>query len=224
MKAKPEKKNANTKADADGLRVPALVMAGGRGKRIGMPVEKPLLPLLGKPLIDWVTDAAKSAGRISEVYVVTSGNTAETEKHCVERGLRVVRTDAKGYHDDLKQAIAKTGIDSSVLTVSSDVPALTGRFLDRVVLMYEKNGVDALTVLVPVEKRKKMGLSVSSVYPFGGADYCVSGINVINGKKSADEKLSERAFITEEIEAVLNVNTLNDLEIATKVLTQRKNR
>ena len=43
-------------ADAD-MKVPALIMAGGKGKRMGLPTEKPLLPFLGKPLIDWVVEA-----------------------------------------------------------------------------------------------------------------------------------------------------------------------
>ena len=33
------------------MKVPALIMAGGKGKRMGLPVEKPLLPFLGKPLL-----------------------------------------------------------------------------------------------------------------------------------------------------------------------------
>ena len=54
------------------MKVPALIMAGGKGKRIGLPVEKPLLPFLGKPLIDWVAEAVASAQKVSEFYVVTS--------------------------------------------------------------------------------------------------------------------------------------------------------
>jgi adenosylcobinamide-phosphate guanylyltransferase len=62
------------------MKVPALIMAGGKGKRMRLPVEKPLLPFLGKPLIDWVVEAVESAEKVSEFYVVTSGNTPETEK------------------------------------------------------------------------------------------------------------------------------------------------
>ncbi len=204
------------------LKIPALIMAGGMGKRIGLSIEKPLLPLLGKPMIEWVVDAVKSAKKVSEFYVVTSQNTAETERKCLVNGLRVVRTDAKGYHDDLKQALAKTRIQGPVFTVSSDVPALTGGFLDKVFLEFEKNMVDALTVLVPVEKRLALGLSTSSTYPFEGALYCVSGVNIINASKISEEKLDERPIITEETEAVLNVNTLQDLEIAEKILRQLK--
>ena len=63
-----------------------------------------------------------------------------------------------------------------------------------------------------------MGLSVSSTYPFEGVFYCVCGVNVINGAKISEEKLNEQAFITTDLEAVLNINTLNDLEIAQKIM------
>ena len=54
------------------MKVPALIMAGGKGSRMGLPTEKPLLPFLGKPLIDWVAEAVLSAEKVSEFYVITS--------------------------------------------------------------------------------------------------------------------------------------------------------
>src|SRR5512136_170476 len=108
------------------MRISALIMAGGRGSRMGLPTEKPLLPFLGKPLIDWVADAIIHAQKVSEFYVVTSANTPLTEKHCLGKGWKIVPTDAKGYHDDLKQAISKLGFMGPVLTLPSDVPAITG--------------------------------------------------------------------------------------------------
>ncbi len=71
------------------MKVPALIMAGGRGIRMGLPTEKPLLPLLGKPLVDWVADAVANAQNVSEFYVVTSSNTLETEKYCQNKGWKV---------------------------------------------------------------------------------------------------------------------------------------
>ena len=59
------------------MRIPALVLAGGKGKRMGLAIEKPLLPFLGKPLIDWVVEAVKSAKKVSEFYIVTSENRSE---------------------------------------------------------------------------------------------------------------------------------------------------
>ena len=95
------------------MKVPALVMAGGKGSRMGLPTEKPLLPFLGKPLIDWVAEAILDAKKVSEFYVITSANTPQTEQHCQSKGWKVLHTDAKGYHNDLKQAVSMARSDWS---------------------------------------------------------------------------------------------------------------
>ncbi len=201
------------------MKVPALIMAGGKGTRMGLPVEKPMLPFLGSPLIDWVTKAISEAKNISQFYVVTSANTPETEKHCLEKGWRILHTDAQGYHNDLKQAVSKANLTGSILTMPSDVPAITGQFLDRIVDEFERCGKDFLAVFVPIKSRQDLGLSISSTDEYKGVLYAVSGINVINGVKILGEgKIETSAIITEETEVLLNVNTLKDVEIAQKML------
>ena len=205
------------------MRVPALIMAGGKGKRMGLPVEKPLLPFLGKPLIDWVVEAVESAEKVSEFYVVTSENTPETEKRCRNRGWRVLRTDAKGYHDDLKQAVHDAGLAGAVLTIPADLPAVTGRFLDKVVSAFEACGKDFLAVFVPIKTRENLKLSVSSTDEYMGVWYAVAGVNIVNGAKVQEEgKIETSAIITEEKEVLLNINTLKDLKIAEKIMRKRK--
>jgi len=201
------------------MKVPALIMAGGKGSRMGLPVEKPMLPFLGKPLIDWVTKAISEAKNISQFYVVTSANTPETEKHCLEQGWQILRTEAQGYHKDLKQAVSKANLTGPVLTMPSDVPAITGQFLDKVVDEFERCGKDFLAVFVPIKARQDLGLSISSTDEYKGVWYAVSGINVIDGVKiQSDGKIETSAIITEETEVLLNVNTLKDVEIAQKML------
>ena len=56
--------------DGDAMKVPALIMAGGKGSRMGLPTEKPLLPFLGKPLIDWVAEAILGAKKISVSFML----------------------------------------------------------------------------------------------------------------------------------------------------------
>jgi adenosylcobinamide-phosphate guanylyltransferase len=205
------------------MRVPALIMAGGKGKRMGLPGEKPLLPFLGKPLLDWVAEAVASAEKVSEFYVVTSGNTPETEKHCRSKGWKILRTDAKGYHDDLKQAVHDAGLAGAVLTIPADLPAVTGRFLDKVVSAFETCGKDFLAVFVPIETREDLGLSVSSTDEYKGVWYAVAGVNIVNGKKIREEgKIETSAIITEETEVLLNINTLKDLEIAKKIIQRQR--
>lgn len=60
--------------------IPALIMAGGKGSRMGLPTEKPLLPFLGKPLIDWVAEAILNAQKVSAFYVITSAKHAPNRK------------------------------------------------------------------------------------------------------------------------------------------------
>jgi adenosylcobinamide-phosphate guanylyltransferase len=203
------------------VKVPALIMAGGKGKRIGLPVEKPLLPFLGKPLLDWVVGAVASAEKVSEFFVVTSVNTPETERHCAKKGWRVLRTDAMGYHNDLKQAARLAGLFGPVLTIPADLPAVTDKFLDRVIGAFETCGKDFLAVFVPINVREDLGLSISSTDEFQGVWHAVSGVNIVNGAKIQGEgKIETDAIITEEIEVLLNINTLKDLEIAQKILTE----
>jgi len=201
------------------MRVPALIMAGGMGKRMELKVEKPLVQFMGKPLVEHVVEAVKSSRQIPEFYVVTSKNTPETEAKCLKEGLKIIRTEGKGYHNDLVQAITKTNLLLPVLIIPSDLPALTGRFLDRVISAFAKCGKDALAVFVPIETRERFRLSVSSTDEYEGTWYAVSGVNVINGERIRDEgKIATSAIITEDIEVLLNINTQNDLVIAEEII------
>jgi adenosylcobinamide-phosphate guanylyltransferase len=201
------------------MKVPALIMAGGKGRRIGSNIEKPLLSFLGRPLIDRVLEATKSAQNVSEIYVITSGNTPKTEEKCLKNGLKVLRTKGKGYHNDLKQAIIEGELSCPVLTMPADLPALTGRFIDKIIELFEKKGKNALAVFVPIEKRKELELSVSSKDEFEGVMYAVSGVNIINGEKILSKgKIDTAALITDEIEVLFNINTQKDLDIAKNFL------
>jgi len=208
------------------LKVPALIMAGGKGKRMELTVEKPLLPFMGKLLIEHAVDAARSAKQVSEFYIVTSPNTPDTEAKCMSDGLPVIKTDGRGYHYDLGQAILKAHLQCPVLIIPSDLPALTGKFIDKVVSVFAKCKKDALAVFVPIEAREEVNLSVSSTDEYKGIMYAVSGVNIINGARIRNEgKIDTIAIITEEIGVLLNINTQNDLAVAERIIkeqTQKK--
>ena len=186
---------------------------------MGLATEKPLVPFLGKPLINWVVNAATSAQKISRFYVVTSPNTSGTQVYCQKKGWPTIQTDAKGYHTDLKQAVAKEELHCPLLTIPADVPALTGQVLDKIVSAYEKCGKDYLAVFVPIEKREEMGLSISSTDEYKGVWYAVSGVNIVNGLRIQEEgKIETSAIISQDVEMMLNINTVKDLEIAQKIM------
>jgi adenosylcobinamide-phosphate guanylyltransferase len=203
------------------MKIPCLIMAGGKGKRMNLPVEKPLLLFLGKPLIDWVVEAVASSNMVSDFFVVTSKNTPETEKHCQNMGWKILRTDARGYHNDLKQAASKIRWEGPILTIPADLPAVTSEFLDGIIRRFESCEKGFLAVFVPIEAREKLGLSVSSTDEFGGVWYAVSGVNIVDGLAIQGEgKIETSAVITDEIEVLLNINTPQDLMIAQKILSK----
>jgi adenosylcobinamide-phosphate guanylyltransferase len=205
------------------VKIPALIMAGGKGTRMGLATEKPLVPFLGKPLIDWVVNAVTSAKKVSRFYVVTSPNTPKTQLYCQKKGWRVIQTDAKGYHEDLKQVVTKGGLRCPILTIPADVPALTGEALDKIVTAYERCGKDYLAVFVPIEKRQALGLSISSTDEYKGVWYAVSGVNIINGLRVQEEgKIETSAIITQDTAVMLNINTIKDLEIAKQIMQKKK--
>ena len=205
------------------MKVPVLVMAGGKGSRMGLSTEKPLLPFLGKPLIEWVVEAILEAKKVSEFYVITSTNSPQTEQYCQKKGWKILHTDAKGYHNDLKQAVLKANLTGPILTMPSDVPAITGQMLDKSIDAFEVCGKDFLAVFVPIKARQDLGLSISSTDEYQGVWYAVSGVNIINGTKILGEgKIETSAIITDETEVLLNINTTKDLEIAQDIMLKTK--
>ena len=62
----------------------ALIAAGGKGTRLGPTFPKPLYPILGKPMIEWIIEAClPSFGRF--VIVTSPSNDEEVRKHVRSR-------------------------------------------------------------------------------------------------------------------------------------------
>jgi GTP:adenosylcobinamide-phosphate guanylyltransferase len=69
-----------------------------------------------------------------------------------------------------------------------------------------------------------LGLSVDSTDEYLGEWYAVSGVNIVNGAKiQGDGKIETSALITEEVEVLLNINSMRDLEIAQKIMQGNRN-
>jgi adenosylcobinamide-phosphate guanylyltransferase len=209
------------------LRVAALIMAGGKSQRFGKNVEKPTVKLNGKSFIQRVVEAAKEAKKVSEVYVAVTRFNPETAGAAEKNSAKVIITKGKGYHVDLQQAIKEARLNGPVLVISSDLPLLSGEFLDEVVCKYEEAGKSAFTVLVPIEACYKYGINPTSFYEHKDRKYAVSGIDIIDGKQIIEgqpltEEQPQEAFISTRLEAVFNINTSCDLEAAERYLRSKK--
>ena len=188
-------------------------MAGGKGTRFGKDTEKPMAQFMGKPLIQRVIEATKQSKRISETVVAVTAASPNTAKEATKASVKLVKTDGKGYHADLQQAVQAANLECPVLIVSADLPLLTGDFLDKIISKYEDAGKPALTVLIPEKVFRKYDISAASPFEYKGEMYAVSGINIIDGKRILEEQEQE-IVVSNRPEAVFTVNSTKDLESA----------
>ncbi len=183
--------------------------------------EKPLVEILGKPMIQWVIEAVLTAEKISEIYVAVTDQTPRTIEEVSRFPVKVIKTEGKGYHLDLQQAILNNNLRRPVLTISADLPMLTGAFLDEVISHYWKTGKSALMTLVPVEVPRSYGVDPTSLYPFRGKNYSVAGVNIVDGRKIMDYEQEQEVLISDRTEVAINVNTRLDLEAVERILREK---
>ena len=200
--------------------VTALVMAGGKGSRMALAGEKPLLKVGGKPIIEHVLAALKSAGKVDAVAVAVSDYTPETAKHAAKFGVTVVQTPGKEYVFDMGCAVRALKL-RSVLAVAADLPLLTGEIIDDIVTCYERCGKPTLTVAVPISAKAKLGVGVEYAFEVGGERVVPAGINVLDGNLIDEAWLEQEVCVVDKVEVALNVNTVRELGIAEE-LFQRK--
>lgn len=196
-------------------------MAGGKGTRFGGHIEKPMATLMGEPLVRRVIDAAKQSKKVADIYVAVTSFSPKTAEEAKKASVKVIETAGRGYHADLQQAVQDANITCPVLIVSSDLPLLTGEFLDEIISRYEESGKPALTVMVPEEAFREYGLSAVSLYEHEGRMYAVSGINIIDGSRILEEQ-EQQVIVSSRPEAVFTVNSTKDLESAKNYLLNTK--
>ncbi len=108
-----------------------LILAAGQGTRMKSARAKVLHPLLGRPLVAWVLEAAAALAP-EKVVVVTGHQAGEVEAACREAGVKaalefVEQRERKGTGDAVKAALPSfEHHDGPVVILAGDVPHLTG--------------------------------------------------------------------------------------------------
>ena len=198
-----------------------LVMAGGRGSRLGVGVEKPLLPICGEAMLKRVVKALKSSKFVEAVFIAVSEWTPNTKREAERLGI-VIETGGLGYVDDLREALrvvwAGYGF-KDVVVASSDLPLLDGELIDDVVKRYAESGKEALTVVVDREAYEGLGFDAEYLIEYGGKLAVPVGLNVLRADL-VDRKnlLEEEVYLHPRVERLVNVNTIEEAKRAEEIL------
>lgn len=199
----------------------ALVMAGGRGTRMRITQEKPLIQVCGKPVIEYVLAALNDAKKIDSIIVATSSCTPKTTQLMKHLGVQVIETPGKDYVSDMGYAVQtlKLGV---FLAIAADLPLVKGEMIDSIVERYERCGKPALTVVVPLKTKAKLGMCIEYSFKTGDEEVVPVGINVINGHKQyGDEWLDQDIYLMNRQELAVNINTVSELQLAELLLNKQ---
>jgi len=197
-------------------------MAGGKGSRMKVAQEKPLIKVCGKPVILYVLEALKNAKKIDSVVVAVSRCTPKTAQFLSQFPVKVVETPGVDYVSDMGYAsqVLKLGV---FLAIAADLPLVTGEVLDKIVERYERCGKPALTVAVPLETKTKLGMCIEYSFKVDDKDVVPVGINVIDGRKRyGDEWLDQDICLLNLNELAVNINTVQEMQIAERLISKNR--
>ncbi|GGL65691.1 NTP transferase domain-containing protein [Halocalculus aciditolerans] len=183
-------------------------MCGGRGTRLDTEKEKPLYPVAGRPMVDFVLDAL-DASRVDSVTAAVTPATPDTAAHLDAHPADVdlLETPGAGYVADL--GVALDAVDSPVLTVAADLPLLDAIAVDRVLAL---SVTDSVQVCVPAALKRRLGASADTTYERDGRELAPTGVNVV---ADAD---TETMHLSYDARYAVNVNRRTDAALAEALL------
>jgi len=186
-------------------------MCGGQGTRLDTAVEKPLVEVGGRPMVDRVLDALDGS-RVGTAHAVVSPHAPATRDHLADRSR--IDTPGEGYVADLGHAL--DAVDRPVLTVAADLPLLSSAALDGILDAYDAQAttddIPSTTVCVPVALKERLGASVDTTVDHGDRRVAPSGVNVV----AADD--SDTIHMTYDARLAVNVNRPSDRRLAEALL------
>jgi len=200
----------------------ALIMAGGQGTRMKIKCEKPLIKIMGKPMLQWVIEAVKESNTASRIIIAVSKNTPKTAEEALKLSIEVIETPGKDYISDYQYAIKKLKL-KKVLILPSDLPLINGEIIREIVSYYIDSNASALSVMVPLTLCKKLDLTPEYIFKINEELVSPVGVNIIDGKVIDEAFVKQEVLVLNKIELAINVNTIRELKLAEQFFHKLKN-
>lgn len=143
----------------------ALIPAAGVGQRMGSAIPKQYLPLLGKPILQYVIDVFSACQDIEHVYVVLSPEDAWFEKWivCSPKRVTVLRCGGKTRRDSVIQGLnaisSHVSLDDWILVHDAARPGLSKERIQSLLEKLRSHPVGGLLALPIVDTVKRRNLS-----------------------------------------------------------------
>lgn len=155
----------------------AVILAGGQGKRMNSPLPKPLLKVLGEPMLEWVIKACKSA-ELSNLCIVKGYNAEAIDVYLGDRHTTVLQAERLGTGHAVMQAeeFLKNFTEGNTLVLYGDAPFIDEQTIQNALALHEEQD-NAVTVITA---------NVSNPTGYGRILRTKNGILAIIEEKDAD--------------------------------------
>lgn len=188
----------------------ALIMAGGKGTRMDLDYEKPMVKVNEKPMISYVINALMNSDYINKILVAISPNTPITAEYVKRFPVKTVYTKGHGYIEDLSDILSNRRYvkkDEVIMTIVADLPFISASQIDDVLDHYYERGKPAMCVSVPEYLFDKYNITPTLVYE----GLVPTGVNLLLAN---NEEQDQSIYESENVELAFNINTLNDLNLS----------
>ncbi len=196
------------------MRFDALIMAGGKGSRMGPDtIEKPMQMIGGKHVVQRVIEAVQGCKLVDKVLVSVSSNTPKTEEFVRDLGVDVICTTGNDFMNDMHTAFEYLDSDF-VFSCPSDLPLLKSFTVDSFLRFFRPEMQSAIAV---VEKNVVVGAGITPSFTIDidGGEWVLSGLCVSDRRKTLDGVyLDEHYMKTDWVDLAINVNTQHELALS----------
>jgi 2-C-methyl-D-erythritol 4-phosphate cytidylyltransferase len=123
----------------------ALIVAAGRGERLGSARPKALVPLAGRPMLEWSVQALRAVEAVQKIVVALPSE----ELGAAPAGTLAV-AGGEVRSESVRQALAASGADDPVIVHDAARPLATPGLFERALQELEHSGADAVIAAMPV--------------------------------------------------------------------------
>ncbi len=216
----------------------ALIVAAGRGERLGTDRPKALVSLRGRPMLEWSLEAVRAVGAVREIVVALPADWL----HAAPEGVIAVAGGVQRSHS-VRAALQRSGDGDPVIVHDAARPLVTTALFTQALAELERSRADAVIAAAPVtdtikecaadgrtvtrtlDRSRLWAIQTPQVFRRAALQAALAGSDEHLAHATDDAWLIEHAGGTVRIVGSgpgnLKVTTPEDLRIAELVLAQR---
>jgi 2-C-methyl-D-erythritol 4-phosphate cytidylyltransferase len=123
----------------------ALIVAAGRGERLGSSRPKALVTLGGRPMLEWSVEALRAVSGIERIVVALPSDALD----CAPEGATAVAGGAV-RSASVREALRACPAGDPVVVHDAARPLAPARLFERALAQLERSGADAVVAAAPV--------------------------------------------------------------------------